>query len=82
MSTGTVQSLKLVSVPENLSWEWISWCDQAAQGAQAGSSQGSAVRWWQVGFLVLQPLSYLDKKHVYVVWKWQAAPLVLGIGIS
>lgn len=45
MSTGTVQSLKLVSLPEKLSWEWIWWCDQAAQGAQAGSSQGSAVRW-------------------------------------
>lgn len=36
MSTGTVQSLKLVSLPEKLSREWICWCDQAAQGAQAG----------------------------------------------
>lgn len=53
MSTGTVQSLKLVSLPEKLSWEWICWCDQAAQGAQAGVVPKDLLwdgHWWQVVF--------------------------------
>ena len=48
MSTSTVQSLKLVSLPERwfrveLSWLWICWCDQAAvpRGPQQCKKLGS-----------------------------------------
>lgn len=50
MNTVTVQSLRLVSLHEKLSWEWICWCDRAAQGAQAERSQGSVVRWALVAY--------------------------------